>query len=91
MELVHVRNAQGRQHDKQDEVTEDKVRREVTQFGNLAKELTARLGHGVPPHTVPFSSPPSNVGRVMFELTCQGKSDDELVEPALDSDDSNHA
>lgn len=90
VELIHVRNAQGRQHDKQNEVTQDKVRREITQFGNLAKELTARLGHGVPSHAVPFSSPPSDVGLIMLELTSQGQGDDELVDEPLDGSHGDH-
>ena len=71
-------------------MTEDKVAGKQTEFDNLAQEFTARLRHRVPTHVIPFTRPPCNVGIVASELTGQSKSDDELVDKALDSDHGNH-
>ena len=45
MELVNIRNAEGGQHDEQNEMAQDEVAGEITQFCDLTQEFTARLGH----------------------------------------------
>ena len=72
-------------------MSEDKVGSEIAKFSDLAKELTARLGDGVPTKCVPLAGPPRNVRRVRFELAREGQCDDELVHEALDGDDGDHS
>ena len=91
VELVDVRDAKSRQEDEQNEVPEDKVGGEETQLGNLAKELTARLGHGVPAHGIPLTRPPCNVRLVRLELTSESKRDDQLEDESLERHDGDHA
>lgn len=90
VELVDVGDQNDREHDEEKEVTEEEIRGEHAQLSNLAKELTSRLGQCVPTHSVPFTSPPSDVRGVGLEFTSEGQSDDELEEEALDSDDGDH-
>lgn len=72
-------------------MSEDEVGSEHAKFTDLAQEFTARLRNGVPAHGIPLSSPPRNVGSIRFELTSEGKGDDELEDEALDSNNGNHA
>lgn len=91
MELVHEGNAEGWQHEEKKKVTQNKVGREVTQFGDLTQELTARLRDGVPTHAVPFSSPPGDVGLIVLELTSQCQANYQLVDEPLNGNHGNHA
>jgi len=45
MELVDIGDAKGGQHDEQDHVSKNEVRRKVTKLGNFAKVFSGRLGH----------------------------------------------
>lgn len=91
VELVGVGNGQSRQHKEKNDVTQDEIGSEVTQLGNLAQEFTARLGEGVPTHVVPFTSPPSDVGLIVLELTGKGERNNQLVDEALDGHGGDHA
>lgn len=91
MELVNIRNDEEWQHDEENDMTEDEISCKHAELGDLAQELTPWLGHGVPSHVIPFACPPSNVGTIRLELTSERERDDELVEEALKSHDSNHA
>ena len=90
MEGVDVRDQERGKHEEQQQVTQAEVRREVSQLSDLTQELTARLREAHPSHAVPFTGPPSNVGRVGSELTSEGQSNDKLVDETLDGDHSNH-
>lgn len=91
MGLVNEWDQQGRQHDEEQEVAEDEIGSEVTQLSDLAEELTTRLRDRVPTHSVPLAGPPSDVSRVGLELTSERKTNDQLVDESLDSNDCNHA
>lgn len=43
MELVNVRQAQSRQHDEQDDVSENEIGGEESKLGDLAEEFSSRL------------------------------------------------
>ena len=90
MELVDIGDQDDREHDEEDDVTEDEIRSEHAQLGNLAKELETRLRHCVPAHSVPLARPPSNVGGVGFEFAGKGEGNDELEEEALDCNNGDH-
>jgi len=91
MEGVDVRDQERRKHEEQQQVTQAEVRREVSQLSDLTQELTARLREAHPSHAVPFTGPPSNVGRVGSELTSEGQSNDKLVDETLDRERGDHA
>jgi len=91
MELVGVGDGESGQHEEENDVAQNEVGSEITQLGNLAKELTARLGQRMPPHVVPFTGPPGDVGFIMLELTGQSQGNDQLVNEALDRHDRNQA
>ena len=91
MEGVDVRDQERGKHEEQQQVTQAEVRREVSQLSDLTQELTARLREAHPSHAVPFTGPPSNVGRVGSELTSEGQSNDKLVDETLDRERGDHA
>ena len=72
-------------------MSQNEVGSEEPKLGDLAKELTARLGESVPPHGVPFTSPPGDVGGIALELASESQRDDELEEEALNGDHGDHA
>ena len=91
MKLVHVGNAKGRQHDEQDQMTQNEVGSEVTQFSDLTEEFTTGLRNGMPTHAVPFTGPPGNVGLVVLEFTSQGQRNNKLVDEPLNGCHGYHA
>lgn len=72
-------------------MAEDEVGREEAHLGDLAKEFTTRLGQSVPSKRVPLASPPCYVGGIGAEFSGQSQGDNELVDEALNGDNSNHA
>lgn len=61
VELVDIRNTEGRKHEEKKYMSQDEVASEITELGNLAEELTAGLRERVPTHVVPLTGPPSDV------------------------------
>lgn len=91
VELVDEGNADGRQHDKEKDVTEDEVSGEQAKLGNLAEIFSARLRHRMPAHGIPLSCPPCDVRGVLPEFTRECQTDNQLEDEALQSDDSDHS
>jgi hypothetical protein len=42
-------------------------------------------------HSVPLTSPESDVRLIVLEFTSEGEADEQFVEPSLDMHDSNHS
>jgi hypothetical protein len=91
MEGVDIGNGEGWEHDKQKNMAEEEIVGEITEFSDLAQEFTSRLRECVPSHVVPFSSPPCNIGLIVFEFTSQCERNDDLVYEALESHRSDHS
>lgn len=91
MQAVHEGDQSGwRQYDQED-VRQEEVRRPQGHLHNLDNEFSSRLRHGrgTQATAIPFTSPPSTIGLVMFEFTSKEDGDKEFLNGALNGDDSN--
>lgn len=91
MELVNVWDAEGRKHQEENYMAQNKVGSKVAKFSNLTEELATRLRHRVPTHVVPLSCPPSDIGLVMLEFSGQCERDDQFVDKSLNGSHGNHS
>lgn len=91
MSLVDLWDGNNRQHDEKKNMAEDEIASEHSKLRDLAKEFTSGLRHRMPSHGIPFTSPESDVRRVVLEFSCQSQGDDELVDKSLNGSGSDHA
>ena len=89
---VGIRDQDGWSEDDQKNVRKNEIRAPQGHLDDLDDELASRLGHGgvAESTTIPFTRPPSTVSLIVLELTSQEDGDEDLLNRALDGDDSDN-